>query len=740
MDTRQYCLDYGKLSASFNLSHDGKKKVYEGVSWSKITTSNLKSYHNNKKNGFMILTGSKNNIIVLDCDIGKAEGKFPQDLLDYLNSCCKSIVETPNGKHYYFSTDKIIKKQIGGYWKGNKIDTFDILAEKASVIAPPSHYTKGDTVVSYKWIVGGLDTLEELSEELFTFISKPEVKSTSVSIETILDNLSVERFTDYTSWLNIGMILKSEGYSWETWDEYSKKASNYQSGVCYSKFLTFDDKSSLTVATLYKYLKEDNIEAFYSLKKSGSLLLESILNSTHANYAELFYINYNDDYIYDKEKQFWYVLQPNNTWKTQKTVNLKIPIKTYFTTLISKSLETLDDSEDSIVKKKQLKKAENSINTNTFVESVISWLKEYFTPTFNPFDVFDTNRNIFAFNNCIYDNSILSFRDILPTDYITITTGYDLPSLDIPVEPKLEKFLNGIFENEEQKKYLLRILAYSLFGDRRHQELYMFSGAGGNGKGIVINLLISSLGNYCKNLPSTYVTKPSDNKDGALPTLAEAKDARILYTSEIEAKEYLQIGFLKQIVGGDVLTVRKLNSSPFSFTPQFNLFILCNDSKLSKVDLAIKRRLRVIKFPFQFREQEDIRQDNDRLIDKSLESYIKTEKCILSFITLLLRIYIEEVYNKDTLNQSETSKLTTREYLAENNPVSSWLFENYDTNSQEKLSAGELLKQYNNDNQKIRPNEFSTYLSAIGYDGKKYQNKVYYNFKKKENNYLENEE
>jgi P4 family phage/plasmid primase-like protien len=730
MDTRKYCLDYKIISCSFNLTHDGKKKVYEKVSWSKITPENLSKYHDYKKNGFIIITGVKTKIIVIDCDINKAEGSFPQDILDTLDSCCKSIVKTPNGKHYYFSTDKSIKKQTGAYWKGSKVPCLDILADGSNIIAPPSHYTRGDTLVKYEWIEGGLDTLVVLPDEILEYIKQPTKNSGSVDIKIILDNLSVERYTDYTSWLNIGMILKSLGYSCDVWDDYSKRAPNYQIGVCYSKWRSFDDKSDLTVATLFKYLKEDNIEVFLSLKNLNNNLTNVIQNVTHANYAELFYINYADDYIYDKEKKLWFVLQKNNTWNIQTTVNLKIPIKTFITEIITRVRDSLDDSEDSESIKKVLYKAKMCIDTNGFVESIISWLKEYFTPDFTPFDKFDTNKNIIAFNNCLFDTTILTYRDILPTDYITITTGFDAPPIDYPVDDKLKKFFYSLFEDKDQEEYFLRILAYSLFGDRKHQELYLLMGKGGNGKSLVINLLLNALNNYCRNIPSTYITKPSDGKDGALPTLADAKDARILYTSEIESKDVLQVGFLKTIAGGDYITVRKLHSASFTFLPQFVLFILCNESRLSKVDCAIIRRLRVINFPKQFREV--VVQENDRLIDKTLESYIKSESCILSLITLLLNTYIKDVHNKSSLNQSEQSKKDTLEYIKNNNPICGWLDENYNTNSDERITATDLLKHYNSENQKIRSNELFNYLDTLGFIAKDYNRKKCYNFKKKE--------
>lgn len=740
MDTRKYCIDNSILSCSFNLSYDGKKKVYEAIAWSKITTSNLKTYHNYKKNGFMILTGSKNKIVVLDCDIGKSQGLFPQDLLDYLDSCCKSIVKTPNGKHYYFSYSGIIKKQTGAYWKGKKVEWFDILAEKASIISPPSNYIKNDDIVSYNWIEGNLSTLVDLPDELVSFIEKPTYQNNQVNdIETILDNISIERWKDYTIWINIGMILKSEGYSLELWDTYSKKAPNYQSGCCRDKWNSFLDNSSLTIATLYYYLKEDNYEVFISLK-SGLNIIDCLLDFTHQNYAKLFYISNPDNYIFISEIG-WFSLMESNTWSfSKKHPNLKLQIADFIYRAIDKYCP-IDDGTDEVKNIiRLLGKAKNNIKTKGFSDSVISWVEEYYSKKLSFFDNFDSKRNLLAFaDGKVFDIDINNFRDIEPEDYITITTKYPAPPLDLPVEKRLEDFLYSLFEDEEQTKYFLRTISYSLFGDRRHQEIYILDGAGGNGKGLVINMLLEALGNYTRNLPSTYITKPSDGKDGALPTLADAKSCRILYTSELEVKDILQTGFLKSISGGDILTVRKLHCPPIPFLPQFNLFTLCNGSKLSKVDLAVKRRLRLHKFPFQF--VENPLQENERLIDKTLGDYTKTKDCIDSLLSLLLRIYIDKVKDKDSLLQSKASKIATEEYLSENNPISSWLFENYNTkaSSDDRITTKELVKDYCiSTSNKMTSNEMNTFLSALGFIEKRSGNlRQYWGIKKKEQIILE---
>ena len=103
-NTRQYCLDNNIISCSFNLSYDGKQKVPQNLpNWKDLSNNTFKQYHKPNHNAFMIITGIKNNIVVIDTDINKAKGSFPVEILEALDNCCESIVKTPNGRHYYFS-------------------------------------------------------------------------------------------------------------------------------------------------------------------------------------------------------------------------------------------------------------------------------------------------------------------------------------------------------------------------------------------------------------------------------------------------------------------------------------------------------------------------------------------------------------------------------------------------------------------------------------------------------------
>lgn len=61
----------------------------------------------------------------------------------------------------------------------------------------------------------------------------------------------------YQEWINVGMALKSEGYDWHTWDDWSRGDSRYHPGECERKWQTFRGCSTpLTGATIVQMAKE----------------------------------------------------------------------------------------------------------------------------------------------------------------------------------------------------------------------------------------------------------------------------------------------------------------------------------------------------------------------------------------------------------------------------------------------------------------------------------------------------
>lgn len=63
--------------------------------------------------------------------------------------------------------------------------------------------------------------------------------------------------TDYTTWCEIGMALKQEGFDCSVWDDWSRPDSRYRPGECEKKWRTFQGKSTpVTGGTIVHMAKE----------------------------------------------------------------------------------------------------------------------------------------------------------------------------------------------------------------------------------------------------------------------------------------------------------------------------------------------------------------------------------------------------------------------------------------------------------------------------------------------------
>ena len=69
----------------------------------------------------------------------------------------------------------------------------------------------------------------------------------------------------YSEWVNVGMALRHEGYSWQHWDEWSRNDSRYRFGECEKKWESFRGAASpVTGATIVQMAKDRGWRPSYS--------------------------------------------------------------------------------------------------------------------------------------------------------------------------------------------------------------------------------------------------------------------------------------------------------------------------------------------------------------------------------------------------------------------------------------------------------------------------------------------
>ena len=362
-------------------------------------------------------------------------------------------------------------------------------------------------------------------------------------------------------------------------------------------------------------------------------------------------------------------------------------------------------------KVKAIWKFVTAIGTSGFVDGIIAFLPSMYKDD-DLTKKMDEQRHLFAFQDAVIDLNTMLSRAIEPTDYISINTGYCLPmDRDPEARQELIDCLRSIFETNteveadpdnmgEMTRYALDHIATCLNGNNKYERFYIWTGKGGNGKGVLSELVKRCLGGYYHPIPHSIITKLTDKKDAPCPPLAKGKGKRFLQFSEPEAEDKLQVGIIKELTGGDEITVRDLYKSCITFKPQWGMWGQTNTiPKLNRADGGAGRRIRVLEFLFSFvmNPTEPFHKPiNLELKDK----IVKDDKWRDEFIWLLLEAY--DRVKTSGLHEPEKVMAASAEYMEDNNPVGAWLRSTYTTGLDPNdnrwwVSATDALQQYQSD-------------------------------------------
>jgi P4 family phage/plasmid primase-like protien len=492
------------------------------------------------------------------------------------------------------------------------------------------------------------------------------------------------------------MALKNSGYSCELWDEWSRKSSKYKSGECYKKWATFDGcEKPLTKASLYKWLKEDDYNAFLSLKASTRSLQENLIGRTHAGVAEVFYAMNPDKYMFSSITG-WYQLQPDNTWLATGSKDI-LSIPNIFNQIrgdclsianaILPRLNTKNEMDNAM--SKCLFNTISSLSNAGFLKGVLSFLPGLYHVV-DAEKRFNQQTHLFAFTNGVMDMQTHEFRAIEPHDYISVTCGYPYRASTEAEKGVVREFLAKIFPAAAVSDYVLKALSTTFEGTNRNEFFHIFTGLGANGKSCLMDLCKVVFGNYFQTISVSYLTKDDDGKkDRPLPELVAAIYARMLVSSEPDAeRDRFQVALLKLITGGDPISCRGMYAhNAVQFVPQFKLWILANDiPRLSKYDQGIQRRMRCVHFPTRFVSNPV--HENECMRDNGLKDKIlHDEAWRYGFLGLLLDA--ARVAGGAALEMPAEVRRCTEEYMLENNPVGAWLRKYYEQTG----SRGDIVQK-----------------------------------------------
>ena len=438
-----YTFTFEGLIADTNDKGKVVKKCLGMPQWKNIDKNNCQEYNYTHHQGLAVLTGKMSNITCIDFDI-----REEYDRLVEANPNLKSYytVLTNKGLHIYCKYNAEIKTTTNAMVSYNGVD---IRNDDAILYAPPTKYKVKNTgaIIEYKFIGGEiLEFPDYIINDLKQNNRKKEEKTaTNKTAENLTDgqmennNLNdlekfnvfskcykKERISNYDTYFKLTMAIKNcfGEMGKNVWDEICSQGDNYDHNKNIEQWYKYTAKTKedklLKFGSLVKWAKDDNPELYEQLfgKKINWDLSE-------AEFAKaLKRICFDDSHVLftGKGKEPEGYLYNGVYWVDLSLHNAELKQK-HFDNLYKFYVDALEKEKNSMEEAtyKSLLGQIKTLNTNKARTNI---LKIFQADNYVANVEWNTNKNLFVFENCIYDLETDTFVPSNPEDYINTSCGY----------------------------------------------------------------------------------------------------------------------------------------------------------------------------------------------------------------------------------------------------------------------------------------------------------------------------
>ena len=722
----------------YNIDQDSKLPVNitgnGGIKdWPNLTFNEMVQHHNMNSTLWCMRMGTQTNgkrIMSLDFDIydkkTKSNHKPTEELNEFLrkgmnndDECDGWFLSSTEGNCNLlidYTNSPTLCNMVDNF-KGNKskYEEMEILMKRGScqVIPPsmtvckkhnkpihPREFTNpekpfyiiiDDNCFLVKFIMEIMDRINKPKEIIQSKTQQPLQASVSKNdnnraiLSELIYILKPMSLDNYNVWNKVGLAMKNTDSSFK--DLFHKFSAldevRYDENECECMWDGYkeDTEKKLGMGSLIYYARqidaEKTNEILAKYKVDNSLFKKMISYNTTADIADYFIYLYGDKFIRVNDQVYIY----NGVYWEKEDIKYSGLI-TFITKVfvpeiekqVKKTIDLLDDD-----KSKSPNSTSLLLRNSKFRKGVIEDIIAFIT---NNKIKFDNNPYLIAFNNKVFDLKLGDFVEPLPKYYISQTTEYDYVESSRENIDKLDKFIDTIFPNQEIKQDYLTVLATGLCGFQI-ENLFVASGEGRNGKGVINSLMMKTVGKYGYNLPSHALLQ--EIKEGPNPELANLHNKRFVVCSEPEKSKKVNCSAMKKITGDRILPVRSLYSANCETVLLLTLLMECNtDPVFDEVNAAVLMRIRNSLFENTFYTEAEFN-DLDEETKKTAvlgDPYYKTEnfrdefKCVL--FDLLIPYFNKFQENNYKLKpMPKPCALKCNKYLAVSDDIYGWFNEFY---------------------------------------------------------------
>jgi P4 family phage/plasmid primase-like protien len=520
-------------------------------------------------------------------------------------------------------------------------------------------------------------------------------------VNALVHILNPDRANSWDTWIRLGWCLRTIDNSLlPLWIEFSRNSPKFMEGDCEMRWDYMRDEG-LNIGTLHMWARTDNPKAYSdAITKDLSELLKASLAMSHYDIAKVVHHMYQHQYVCVsiKQKQ-WYEFRDHrwNHCDGGYTLRNKISVEVYneYTKLSTwfntQSLAAEPGDQAAWTAKSAIcGKIALKLKDTGFKESIMKECADmFFVPKFE--EKLDSRLNLIGFKDGVLELDTMEFREGHPEDLISFSTNtnYREYSESDPYNAPVMEFINSILPKEDMRDYVLKVLSSCLDGAVREERFHIWTGVGSNGKSKMLELLLESLGDYFCNMSVTAVTGKRVSSDGTNSELVRSKGKRALVLQEPGDNEKLNMGWVKELTGGDRIIARGLFKEPIEFKPQFKMFLICNHlPAVPPEDGGTWRRIRVVEFTSRFCENPDPTKPNEFPMDGEISSKFMIWK--ETFMAILIEYYRR--YREEGSADPEDVMECTRQYQKANDAMGQYMDDRVEKDDAGFITVAEIYK------------------------------------------------
>lgn len=499
-----------------------------------------------------------------------------------------------------------------------------------------------------------------------------------------------DRFEEYQYWINVGMALKNtfidENKAFEIFNYYSSKGSKYEGyNQTKYKFGTFikEQNNGYTVRTIYFYAMEDNKTKFIEIINKNKFELGE------TDLCKIIHKMNGKKFIYKKDGTQYKLFCFNGKYWENDDIFIRkfisgelyqflkmMLVEVYWYSKDFNKLKTKIERLKTISMKKELIETYKEVGSNEEIE-------------------FDNKWWLFGFNNKVYDMKEKQFREYRYDDYVSLTTGYNWREPTIEEINTVKKLIKSVMPIKEERDTYLQLVSTAIDG-RCLEKFIVFNGSGGNGKGLMNDLLLLALGNY--SLIGNNAILFETNKTGSNPEKANIHKKRLVIFREPSEKKKFENSVIKELTGGGKFSARTHQEKTTEKELNLTLIVECNKKPLfteEPKDSEVRRIIDVL-FRCRFTDKDD-EIDEEKYVFKANSKFKQKdfqEKHKFALLKILFDEHAKYLDNKSEIKLPQSIVDRTNLYLELSCNIIIWFKEKYEEDDKEFVKVKDIHDEF----------------------------------------------